>query len=121
MCADVEVGDRLCAAACCVEREAAGEAERVEHVATGAERFHAPTILALVKEEPGFLPFHDVGLEAQAGFEECNDGGLSRRERKRRRMVWLRGNVRKATLCQAKSFIREKLDVPAQAEHQMLR
>jgi hypothetical protein len=70
---EVEVGDRACAAAGGVERKAAGEAEGIEHVAAGGQRFDAGAVLALVEKEPGFLAMADVGFELQAVFAE-DDG-----------------------------------------------
>src|SRR6266480_784076 len=38
VCADLEVSDRGCAAACRVNREPAGETERVQHLTSSGER-----------------------------------------------------------------------------------
>src|SRR5437773_2654472 len=68
--ADVEVCRGLRATPRLVEREAAGEAEHVQHVAAARHRAGAPAVIALVEEESGLLSAHHVGFEADSRFEK---------------------------------------------------
>src|SRR5581483_1562286 len=68
--ADVEVGDGFGAAAGCVQREAAREAESIQDRAPGSKCLDAAPILALIEKETRFLAAQDVGFESQAGLKE---------------------------------------------------
>src|SRR2546421_96585 len=74
VCADVEVGDRSRSAASRIDREAAGKAERVQHVAALGQRFDDAAVLALIEKEAGLLSAQHIGFETQAGFQERRTG-----------------------------------------------
>ena len=53
--ADVQIGHRCRAAARRVNRETAGEAERIEHTPPLRQRFDSTPVFALIQEEAGLL------------------------------------------------------------------
>ena len=71
--ADIQIRDRLRPATRRVEREAAGEAERIQNLTPIGQRSHPMPVLALIQEEPGLLPTDDVRLEAQSILQKRDD------------------------------------------------
>src|SRR4051794_24467467 len=68
----IDAGDFGRAAAARVDRETAGVSKKVEHRAVPGKRPDASTIVALIEEESGLLPLHQVGLEVQTVLEKAH-------------------------------------------------
>src|SRR5947208_11005153 len=104
VCADLEVSDRGCSAARRVNRKAAGETERVQHVTSSGERFDDAAVLALVEKEAGLLSAQHVRFETQTGFQKSRTGVPPVSEQK-------------GSVFLSKNLSRHVLNVPAQPQH----
>ena len=69
-CRGIHAVNRYCTAPQCIDAEAAGIAEKIEHPAPGGIPAHQVPVLPLVQEETGLLPFYPVDYKLATVFAD---------------------------------------------------